>query len=43
LPKERVVRIQDLDHLGARFVRLTRGDIPEGLRWKALTGACRSR
>jgi hypothetical protein len=35
-----MARIQNLDDLGQRFISLTRGDIPEGLRWKALTGVC---
>jgi hypothetical protein len=31
-PIERMALILNLDHVGRRFVRLTRGDIPEGLR-----------
>jgi hypothetical protein len=37
-----VARIQNLDHLGQRFVSLTRRDIPEGLRWKGSIGDTRN-
>ena len=33
--------IQNLDHLDQRFISLTRGDIPVGLRWRGSTGGCR--
>jgi len=33
--------IQNLDHFGQGFVGFTRGDIPVGLCWRGLTGACR--
>lgn len=39
---KRMARIQNLDDFGQRFISLTRGDIPEGLRWKALIGGTRN-
>ena len=35
---ERMARIPNLDQLHRGFVKLTRGDIPEGLRLKGSTG-----
>jgi transposase len=40
-PIERMARVQNLDHIGRGFIRLSRGDIPEGLRCPASTGECR--
>jgi hypothetical protein len=36
-----MARIQNLDDLGQRFISLTRGDIPEGLRKGFPTGHTR--
>jgi hypothetical protein len=36
-----MARILNLDQFHRGFIRLTRGDIPEGLRLKGSTGECR--